>query len=152
MSDQPETESRKIGRPSLYTDELAREALRLIAEGTSVSRAARQLSIPPSTLRTWIIDGTGLFADSPRAYDLGYDALADECLEIADDPDIPSDQKRIRIDTRLRLLGKWSKRYADKQTVEMTVRPATELTDEELARIASGSRAIASAEDSQLTH
>lgn len=52
-------------------------------------------------------------AHSAHARDLGYDALADECLEIADGSE-PADVKRIRIDTRIRLLGKWSQRYSDK--------------------------------------
>jgi hypothetical protein len=49
---------------------------------------------------------------------LGCDALADECLEIADDSEIKPDDKRIRIDTRIRLIGKWSQRYSDKMAHE----------------------------------
>jgi hypothetical protein len=47
---------------------------------------------------------------------LGCDALADECIEIADGEGDPAD-KRIKIDTRIRLIGKWSQRYSDKLAI-----------------------------------
>lgn len=56
-------------------------------------------------------------AHSAHARELGCDALADECIEIADEPDRDPAEKRIRIDTRIRLIGKWSQRYSDKLTV-----------------------------------
>ena len=44
--------------------------------------------------------------------------MADECIDIADDPTIEAADKRIKIDTRIRLIGKWSQRYSDKVTVK----------------------------------
>ena len=41
--------------------------------------------------------------------------MAEECIDISDDPELDPQDKRVRIDTRLRLIGKWNaKRYGDK--------------------------------------
>lgn len=58
---------------------------------------------------------------SARARQKGTHMLADQCVEIADDPELDPQDKRIRIDTRLRLIGKWNaKNYGDKVEVEQT--------------------------------
>lgn len=89
-----------------------------LAEGKSLRRICRELGKPESTVRYWLNKNEEAFAHSARARELGCDALADECLDIADDPLIPTDVKRVRIDTRIRLIGKWSQRYSDKLTVK----------------------------------
>jgi hypothetical protein len=51
----------------------------------------------------------------------GYDAMAERLIRIADGEDFkPFADPKLRIDTVLRLLGKWSKRYSDKTQVENT--------------------------------
>ena len=89
----------------------------MLSEGISLRRIARELEMPESTLRYWLASDPEAFAHSTRARELGCDALADECLEIADDKALDPTDKRIRIDTRIRLIGKWSQRYSDKLTV-----------------------------------
>jgi hypothetical protein len=55
-----------------------------------------------------------------RAREEGTHALADQCLDIADDPSLEPADRRIRIDTRLRLIGKWNARhYGDKLDVDL---------------------------------
>lgn len=88
-----------------------------LAEGKSLRAIAKEIGKAESTIRYWLARDEEAFAHSARAKELGCDALADECLEIADNPGDPAD-KRIRIDTRIRLIGKWSQRYSDKLTVE----------------------------------
>jgi hypothetical protein len=69
-----------------------------------------------------------------RARESGYDHIADDCLSIADDSknDKVTDEKgqirtddeaiqraKLRVETRLKLLAKWSpKKYGDRQQVE----------------------------------
>ncbi|MEN9925351.1 MAG: hypothetical protein RL268_1477 [Pseudomonadota bacterium] len=89
-----------------------------IAEGKSLRRICRERGLAESTVRYWIAKNEDAFAHSAHARELGCDALADECIEIADDPTIDPTDKRIRIDTRIRLIGKWSQRYSDKLTVK----------------------------------
>lgn len=88
-----------------------------LAEGKSLRRACKERGLSESTVRYWITSDPEAFAHSVRARELGCDALADECLEIADEAGDPA-EKRIRIDTRIRLIGKWSQRYSDKVTVK----------------------------------
>lgn len=48
----------------------------------------------------------------------GADALAAQCLEIADDLTDDPASRRVRVETRLKLLAKWDpKRYGDKLEV-----------------------------------
>jgi hypothetical protein len=64
-----------------------------------------------------------------HARDLGFDAIAESCMDIADSP-MPSTDNgatdsgavqhaKLRVETRLKLLAKWDpKRYGDKQQIE----------------------------------
>lgn len=128
------------GRPSTYTQEVAEAICARIAEGESLASICRDDGMPPaSTVRGWVTDDVdGFAARSARAYATGYDAIAESCIEIADDGtndwmerknsqgvvigwEVNGEhiqRSRIRIDTRLRLLGKWApKRYGDKVAV-----------------------------------
>ena len=89
-----------------------------LSEGKSLRSIAREMKMAESTLRYWLASDEEAFAHSTRARELGCDSLADECLEIADDSEADPQDRRIRIDTRLRLIGKWSQRYSDKLTVQ----------------------------------
>lgn len=89
----------------------------MMAEGKSLRACCRALDLKESNVRRWLIQSEDGMAQSARARELGCDALADECLDIADDPTLDPAEKRIRIDTRVRLIGKWSQRYSDKLTV-----------------------------------
>ena len=94
-----------------------------LAEGKSLRAICRETDRSESLVRYWMAKDETAFAHSARAKDLGCDALADECLAIADEPSIDAiaaTDKRIRIDTRIRLIGKWSQRYSDKLTVATT--------------------------------
>lgn len=72
-----------------------------------------------STVRKWETVNAEFAALSARAREWGCDALADDSLQIADNSDLDPNDRRVRIDTRLRLIGKWhAKRYGDKQQVE----------------------------------
>lgn len=89
-----------------------------IAEGRSLRSICRERELSESSVRRWIAKSDEAMAHSAHARELGCDALADECLEIADEKGTDPAEKRIRIDTRLRLIGKWSQRYSDKLTVQ----------------------------------
>lgn len=100
------------------TPEQIQDICTKLAEGNSLRNIAKEMDIPESTMRYWFIADAEAFAHSARARELGCDALADECLDIADRTDLDPADKRIRIDTRIRLIGKWSQRYSDKVTVK----------------------------------
>ena len=89
----------------------------MMAEGKSLRKACKELGLNEASVRYWLNKDETSFTHSARARELGCDALADECIEIADDPEMKADDKRIRIDTRIRLIGKWSQRYSDKLAI-----------------------------------
>lgn len=106
------------GRPAKLTADDIIDICEDVANGKTLTAAAKDRGVSASTVRYQLMMDEQLFAVSARARESGCDALADECIEIADDPTIDAADKRIRIDTRIRLIGKWSKRYSDKVTVE----------------------------------
>jgi hypothetical protein len=77
----------KGGPPTLYTKRLADEICRRLARGRSLASIARDPGMPAApTVIDWVnkdIDGFG--PAYARARELGYAAMADEILEIADD-------------------------------------------------------------------
>ncbi len=113
------------------------------------------------TVYRWKAENADLSNRIARAREAGFDAIAEECLEIADETafdtiigdngDRPNSEwitrSKLRVETRLKLLAKWDpKRYGDKTTTELTgadggpikVQSAAALTDDQLAAIAAG--------------
>lgn len=118
------------------TNELAHAILGRVSNGESLRAICRDMQLPESTVRDWLASDEWA-AHSLRARESGCDALAEQALEIADTPVEGTETKvsetglevktadmlghrRLQIDTRLRLLGKWSQRYSDKVTAEIT--------------------------------
>ena len=140
----PENEppKKKIGRPSKYTPEIAQKMCEMLAEGIPLREICRQDGFPEwRTVYDWMYRddaagdrGVGLSAAIARAREIGYEALAEQCLLIADNPQfgqkqVMTDQgtattvedmlghRKLQIETRLKLLAKWNpKKYGDKIT------------------------------------
>lgn len=143
------------GRPTLYTDELAAEVCsRLSGNGPTarpetLADICRDEHMPAvRTISDWKKAHAEFSADFTCARDEGFDALASECLNIADDSsgdvEYPDDdlegqghggslrrqrggategvqRAKLRIETRLKLLAKWDpKRYGDKVQQEIS--------------------------------
>ena len=142
-------EAKKIGRPSKYIQETAPKMCELLSEGIPLREICRMGGMPAwRTVYDWMYKddalgeaGVGLSAAFARARDVGYEALAEECLIIADNVKIGikktfssgSDEdedsmtvveedmlghRKLQIETRLKLLAKWNpKKYGDKLQV-----------------------------------
>ena len=68
-----------------------------------------------TTLKKWQRDVPEFASLSARAKEDGTHFLGEDSLRIADDLEIDPQHKKIMIDTRLRLIGKWNtKAYGDK--------------------------------------
>jgi hypothetical protein len=127
---------------SKYTVEIAREICRQLAEGVPLREICRQDGMPEwRTIYDWMVKddaavaaggGAGLSASIARAREIGYDAMAEDCLRIADDA--ANDwmetehglklnaehvqRSKLRIETRLKLLAKWNpKKYGERVAV-----------------------------------
>ena len=127
------------GRKSEYTQEIADEICRKLADGESLRSVCRSEGMPPeSTVRLWALDDReGFAAQYTRAREIGYHSMADELLEIADDATNDwmerngeesegwqlngehVQRSRIRLDTRKWMLSKvLPKVYGDKHEIQ----------------------------------
>lgn len=124
---------------------LIAEICERLAQGEPLRVICRDPHMPGwVTVYSWINADQGFAERIARARGLGYDAIAEECLEIADDAtgdmkpvglladmgdkaptafDAEHVQRsKLRIETRLKLLAKWDpKRYGDRQAIEHSV-------------------------------
>lgn len=146
--DEP-AKGKKTGRPSSYNPETAQTICELLSDGVPLREICRMEGMPAwRTVYDWMYrddalgeEGVGLSAAIARAREIGYDAMAEECLIIADTPKIGikkvfssgSDEdedsmtvteedmlghRKLQIETRLKLLAKFNpKKYGDKVQV-----------------------------------
>ncbi|MDQ8050725.1 hypothetical protein [Luteibacter sp.] len=130
-----------MGRPSLYTDEILETICQGLSKGIPLTVICReqQAANPgfpePRTVRSWEQEDETIAAAIARARADGEEAMAEQCLEIADEREgraIMADgaevavvfdstavqRNKLRIDTRLKLLAKFNpKRWGDKVDV-----------------------------------
>lgn len=122
------------GRPSKFTEKIAASICARLAKGEPLAVICRDEDMPAyRTVSDWKAAHPAFSADFARARDEGFDAIAAECLVIADDGsrDVrivggeESEREvcntefvqraKLRIETRLKLLAKWDpRRYGDK--------------------------------------
>lgn len=144
------------GRPTKFTEKIANEICNRLSEGEPLRQICRDDHMPAwRTVYGWINADKSFSARFARAREIGFDFIAEEALEIADTPmegvreETSTDghkviredmlgHRRLRIDTRLKLLAKWSpKKYGEKTSVNLGV-------DESLADRLSRARARSS--------
>ena len=149
-----------MSRASKYNAEDGATICAGLSEGHSLLSICEAMGIPYSTAKDWERDIPEHGVNSARARETGCHAMAESCLQIADDgkndwmeqhgQDSPGwklngehlQRSRLRIDTRMRLLGKWlPKVYGDKVELagSLTVKKAAaDMTDDELLALAKG--------------
>lgn len=111
------------------THELAEALVDGISRGITLSQICRDHGINRGEIYKWQEDDPALRERIARARVDGFDAIAEECIEIAEDssndyidtengPRLNAEhvqRSKLRIETRLKLLAKWDpKRYGDK--------------------------------------
>lgn len=147
--------ARPLGRPSKYTKKISEQICARLADGEPLRQICRDQKMPAwRTVYDWKAAHPDFAARIASAREAGHDAIAQECLDIADETahdtlstehgDRPNTEwisrSKLRIETRLKLLAKWDpKRYGEKMTQELTGKDGgpiehrlTEMTDEEL--------------------
>lgn len=127
---------KKIGRPSKYTPEIARQMCEMLADGIPLREICRQEGFPEwRTVYDWMYrddalgeGGAGLSAAIARAREVGQDAIAEEIwLDMKQEPERILSEGGARVDSGyvqwqkakaeigLKLLAKWNpKRYGDR--------------------------------------
>jgi hypothetical protein len=110
-----------MDRSTGYTQEVHDKIIERLMMGRSLLSICRDDDMPShATVLRWRKMYPELDEAIPRAREEGTHVLADQCLEIADDASLDPKDRRVRIDTRLRLIGKWNVRaYGDKLDVDL---------------------------------
>lgn len=86
-----------------------------LSEGKPLRQIAREQGFGKSSFYDWCKEDETLAGRIARARDEGFEAIAENILEIIDDIAEDPASRRVRADFRLKLLSKWSpKRYGDK--------------------------------------
>ena len=135
---------KKTGRPSKYDPEIARIICEQLSEGIPLRQICRENDGFPAwrTVYDWMGRDEELSASIARARDIGYDALAEECLLIADNLHMGTRKvyssgaeegddsmtvteedmlghRKLQIETRLKLLAKFHPtKYGDRVAIE----------------------------------
>ena len=128
-----------MGRKTTYTGKAADEICRRLAEGEPLRQICRDDHMPAwQTVYGWIEARPDFAERIARARELGFDAIAEEALEIADTPQIGETEetsedgkkvkredmlghRKLQVETRLKLLSKWApKKYGESIRQELT--------------------------------
>lgn len=137
-----ELKKHSIGRPSSYDPVIAQQICELLSEGVPLRVICRMEGMPAwRNVYFWMARDPDLSAHIARAREVGYDAIAEECLQIADTPQIGMRKvyssgaeegedsmtvteedmlghRKLQIETRLKLLAKWRpEKYGDKTVI-----------------------------------
>lgn len=109
-----------MSRPSGRTPEIVEAICLRLSHGETLQKICSDDDMPNySTIWRWEQEDAEFCTLSAHAREIGTHYIADDCINIADNPAIEPADKRVRIDTRLRLIGKWnSKKYGDSTTVK----------------------------------
>ena len=133
----PAKKTQTVKRPrnvSTYSPEIARVICEQLSEGIPLRQICRENEGFPAwrTVYDWMGRDAELAASIARARDIGYDAIAEECLQIADtvafgQKQVMTDEgtattiedmlghRKLQIETRLKLLAKFHPtKYGDK--------------------------------------
>jgi hypothetical protein len=127
-------------RATKRTPEIIEEIIDGVANGVPLREVCRRDGMPNwRTVYDWLEADEEFAARFARAREVGFDAIAEETLDIADDgtndwverkrqdgsiEEVVNSEhiqrSKLRIETRLKLLAKWNpKKYGDKQTVDV---------------------------------
>jgi hypothetical protein len=120
-----------MGRPSKYTKAIIEEVCERLSKGEPLAAICRDEHMPVrQSIHNWMDADREVNGQVTRARELGFDYMAHDCLNIADDngkdtrivaegvetTDTDVIQRaKLRIETRLKLLACWDpKRYGTK--------------------------------------
>ncbi len=132
------TAKRKPGRPpEAVPQEIADAVCEWIAEGRPLREFCRQPGMPcRATVDNWRLKDEAFASRVARARDIGYDQIAEECVQIADTPlagvtTVEDEEgtktttedmlghRKLQVETRLKLLACWDpRRYGQKAQVD----------------------------------
>jgi hypothetical protein len=137
--------AKKIGRPSLFTQELADSICTRLAEGESLRAILRDDGMPAmSVVFRWLSQNLSFQEQYTRAREAQADHEFDGLCSMADEPPEKKQDgtvdngwvqhQKLRIDTRKWAISKLApKKYGDKLTTELTGKDGGPIQTEEMS-------------------
>lgn len=131
----------KVINKVTFSQKVADEICNRLAEGEPLRQICRDKHMPSwRAVYDWIEKDKNFASRIARARDLGFDAIAEEALEISDTPILGEEteetddgktktkrgdmlgHRKLQVETRLKLLAKWCPaKYGEKRAVDLTV-------------------------------
>lgn len=120
-----------IGRPTIFSAELAEKICFRIAEAESMRSVCRDKTMPDKrTLLRWLRDDPDFRTQYMTAKDAMADYWAEDIVDIADENKKDVNRARLRVDTRKWLMARMApKKYGDRTTAELTGSISLSLAD-----------------------
>lgn len=128
-----------MGRRSTFTHEIGEDICEWIANGKPLAEYCREFDVSVNTVHQWRRDNGAFDTAYAQARARGFDAIAENCLLIADTPAEGVEtitkadgsievragdmlgHRKLQVETRLKLLSKWDpRRYGDRVSHEHT--------------------------------
>ena len=109
-----------MGRPSIYSAELAASICERIALGESLRAICRDEGMPDErTIFRWLSQDTAFCQDYARARESRADVHAEAVIDIADTEEDPA-KARVRVDARKWYASKMNaKKYGERQAIDL---------------------------------
>ena len=116
-----------------YSPELFETIIERVALGEPLAKICREDGMPNRrSFYDWIEKYSDIAPRFARAREDGYDCIAENARLVAKgEPNYSTgdvNRDKLIIETDLKLLAKWSRRYADKQQIELTGKDGTPLS------------------------
>lgn len=121
-----------MAKPSKRSDAVIEKIINYLSQGVPLTQICEPEDMPATrTVYDWMEQDQQLSASIARAREIGFDAIAEEALRIADTPvegkrikrsedgteEVIEDMlghRKLQVETRLKLLAKWDpKRYGE---------------------------------------
>lgn len=104
----------KAGQPTVMTEELQADILSHVATGGTIRSYCRKYKHPnqDTVFNFMALEAGEKFSEAMlRAREKGSHAMAEQCIDLADNEKIDPMHKKIMVDVRLRLIGQWNRKH-----------------------------------------
>lgn len=108
-----------MGRPSSYSDDKADAICIRLAQGESLRKICKDADMPSeATVYAWLFKDEAFQEKYARARTAQSEPWLEDIIEVADDPEMKADDKRVRIDARKWAMSKLAaKKYGERKLI-----------------------------------
>lgn len=112
--------SKPMGRPTLYTEDVAARILGALSDGQSMRTVCKPDDMPcMATVWKWLHEREDFSERYVRAKQESADSMVEDMHAIADDESLDHNSRRVRVDTRKWIAARLKpKKYGDRVALE----------------------------------